>query len=104
MRANRSSTLRLRIGNYEIPKHTLTSVFFIVGTSSVTFSGVARGEEGTEIMRMLRRLAKQSVSYEATDLNGTRSTGIGTISNLKFEEITTTPRLVIYSGELVEPF
>jgi hypothetical protein len=97
--------LQLRLGKYVIPEHTLTSIFFVVGTPTVTFTGMARDEEGSGIIRMLNRLVEENlISYEAVDETGAHSTGTCTILNLKFEEITTKPRLILYSGELVQPF
>ena len=54
---------------------------------------------------MLRRLQskKTAIKYEAFDQLGVRSAGLCHIANLKFEEITTEPHLVIFSGELVAP-
>jgi hypothetical protein len=95
----------LKLDEYEFPQKTLTSIFFIVGTSTVAFTGLAPDEQGEEIMRVLNRLVeKSSISFEAVDAAGSRSRGNCTILNLKFEEITTRPKLILYSGELVEPF
>jgi hypothetical protein len=97
--------MRLRIGEYEIPERTLTNVDLIVGTSTVVFSGMAQEEEAKEILPKLRELAAElaPISYEAIDVMGTRSTGVCSLINLKLEEVTTTPSLVIFSGELVYP-
>lgn len=103
--ANQGLELRLKLGAFEIPQLTLTSVFFVAGTTTVTFTGLARDEEGSKIIKVLNRLVEEdSISFEAIDATGGRSTGKCTILNLKFEEITTSPRLILYSGELVQPF
>ena len=97
--------MRLRVGEYEIPEEALTNVTFIEGTSTVIFSGMAQESQGMRIVSMLRRLGSRrgAVKYEAFDQLGVRSAGLCNIANLKFEEITTKPLLVIFSGELVAP-
>ena len=97
--------LRLKLAEYEIPSHTLTNIFFVVGTPTLTFSGMAREKEGAEIMRVLNRLVEETaIAYEAVDVSGNHSSGQCTIINLKFEEITTRPRIILFTGELVQPF
>ena len=95
--------MRLRIEEYEIPEHTLTNIGWIPGTPTVTFSGMAQEQEGTQIMNRLRKLEKRAaaIHYEVIDLMGIRSTGVCRIDNLRFEEVTTTPLLIIFSGELI---
>ena len=97
--------MRLRVGEYEFPEESLTNVTFIEGTSTVIFSGMAEERQGMRIVSLLRKLAskRSAIKYEAFDQLGIRSTGICNIANLKFEEITTKPHLVIFSGELVAP-
>jgi hypothetical protein len=97
--------MRLRIEEFEIPRNTLTNVSFIEGTPTATFTGMAQEKQGIQIMNILRRLEKQAaaVHYEAMDRMGVRSTGTCRLTNLKFEEVTTAPLLIIFSGELVEP-
>jgi hypothetical protein len=97
--------MRLRIGEYEISEKALTNITFIEGTSTVIFSGMAQESEGMRIVSMLRKLGSKrtAVRYEAFDQLGVRSAGLCNIANLKFEEITTRPHLVIFSGELVAP-
>ena len=97
--------MRLRVGEYEIPEEALTNVTFIAGTSTVIFSGMAQESQGMRIVSMLRRLAskRSAIRYEAFDQLGVRSAGLCNIANLKFEEITTKPHLVVFSGELVAP-
>jgi hypothetical protein len=95
--------MRLRIGKYDIPEHTLTNVDLTLGTSTVTFSGMAHEDEAREIVPKLRELAMQAnrMHYEAVDKMGLSVTGLGNLVNLKLEEITTYPNFVIFSGELV---
>jgi hypothetical protein len=97
--------MRLRIEEYEIPEHTLTNISLIPGTPTVTFSGMAQEQQGLQIMNRLRRLEKKrtAIHYEAIDLMGIRLTGVCRIDNLRFEEVTTTPLLIIFSGELIHP-
>jgi hypothetical protein len=97
--------MRLRIGEYEIPEETLTNITLIEGTSTVIFSGMAQQGQGMRIVSMLRKLRSKRtvIRYEAFDQLGVRSAGLCSIANLRFEEITTKPRLVIFSGELVAP-
>ena len=95
--------MRLRIGKYDIPEHTLTNVTFTLGTSAVTFSGIAREDEAREIVPKLRELAMQvnRMRYQAVDNMGLHSTGLGNLINLRLEEITSDPNVVIFSGEVV---
>jgi hypothetical protein len=97
--------MRLRIGEYEIPEEALTNITLIEGTSTVTFSGMAQESEGMRIVSILKKLESRrtAIKYEAFDELGVRSAGLCNITNLKFEEITTKPHLVIFSGELVSP-
>jgi len=97
--------MRLRIEEYEIPEHTLTNISLIPGTPTVTFIGMAQDQQGIQIMNRLRKLEKKAtaIHYEAVDLMGIRSTGVCRIDNLKFEEVTTTPLMIIFSGELIHP-
>jgi hypothetical protein len=97
--------MRLRIAEYEIPEEALTNITFIEGTSTVIFSGMAQESQGARIVSMLRKLGtrRTAIRYEAFDQLGVRSAGLCNIANLKFEEITTKPHLVIFSGELVAP-
>ena len=97
--------MRLRIGEYEIPEEALTNITFIEGTPTVIFSGMAQEGQGMRIVSMLRKLGskRSAIRYEAFDQLGVRSAGLCNIANLKFEEITTKPHLVIFSGELVAP-
>ena len=97
--------MRLKIGDSEIPESTLTSVVSVLGTPTVTFSGVAKGDEGSDLIRILKQSArKDSISFEAVDVTGTSSAGTCKLFNLKCEEVTTRPRLVIYSGELLQSY
>jgi hypothetical protein len=97
--------LRLKLSGYEIPSHALTSIFFVVGTPTLAFNGMAQEKEGAEIMMVLNRLVEEaSIAYEAVDASGNRSSGQCTITNLKFDEMTTRPRMILFSGELVQPF
>jgi len=100
-----STTMRLRIGEYEIPEHTLANIELTVGTSTVTFSGMAREDEGVEIVTRLKELAAEedAIPYEAIDPLGIRSMGLCNIANLRLEEVTTTPPMVLFSGEPVSP-
>ncbi len=97
--------MRLRIGEYEIPEHTLSDVDFILGTSTVTFSGMAQENDAKEILPKLRQLSvePEALSYEAIDPMGVRSTGLCNLVNLRLEEVTTNPPMVVFSGELVHP-
>ena len=103
--SNQRTAMRLRIGEYEIPEEALTNINLVEGTSTVIFSGMAQESQGMRIVSMLRRLQSKmtAIKYEAFDQLGVRSTGLCHIANLKFEEITTEPHLVIFSGELVAP-
>jgi len=97
--------LRLKIGKYEIPQNTLTSVVSVFGTPTVNFSGMVHGGQGPEIVRELEKSAKENtVPFEITDVAGNHSSGKCRLFNLKIEEITTSPRLIIYSGELIQSF
>jgi len=63
---------------------------------------MAREEEGAEIMRVLNRLVEETaIAYEAVDVSGNSSSSQCTIMNLKFEQITTRPRIILFTGELV---
>jgi len=99
------SDLRLKIGDCEIPEHFLLYVDLSIGSSAVTFGGVARGDEAARIRKRLRQLAEErAIPYDAVDKNGTASTGICDIKDLKFEETSTTPVMTRFSGRLVHPF
>jgi len=95
--------MRLRIGKYDIPEHTLTNVTFTLGTSTVTFSGIAHEDEARMIVPKLRELTMQvnRMSYEAVDNIGLQTTGLGNLINLRLEEITSDPNVIIFSGEVV---
>jgi hypothetical protein len=45
--------IRLRIGEYEIPEHTLTNVNLVAGTPTMIFSGLAQEDEAKEIVPRL---------------------------------------------------
>ena len=97
--------MRLRIGEYEITEHTLSDVDFILGTYTVTFSGMAKENDAKEILAKLRQLSveTEALSYEDIDHMGVRSTGLCNLVNLRLEEVTTNPPMVVFSGELVHP-
>jgi hypothetical protein len=97
--------LRLKIGDCEIPEPFLLFVEVSVGPFPVAFGGIARGEEGIAIRKRLRLLAQErAVAYEAVDKNGISSTGICDIKDLEFEETSTRPVMIKFSGRLVHPF
>ena len=55
-------------------------------------------------MAILKGLAAAgTVGYELVDSLGVGATGVCTLVNLKFERVTSTPKMIIFSGELVEP-
>jgi len=97
--------LKLKIRDCEIPEQILTYVVLSTGTFAVSFGGVARRDEVTEMLKKLKLLAEErAVPYEAVDKNGVESTGICNIKNLKFGETPADPDLIRFSGRLVHPF
>jgi hypothetical protein len=97
--------LRLKIRDCEIPEQFLTYVVLSTGTFAVSFGGVARRDEVTEMLKKLKLLAEErAVPYEAVDKNGVESTGICNIKNLKFGETPADSDLIRFSGRLVHPF
>jgi len=97
--------LRLRIGDCEIPPQLLLYVFVSIGSSPVSFGGVAYGEEGESMRKRLKVLGEEkAVLYEAVDQNGLSSNGLCKIEELKFEETPTFPIRIKFSGNLTHPF
>jgi hypothetical protein len=97
--------LRLKIGDCEIPEAFLLYVELSIGPFPVAFGGIARGDEALAIRKRLKLLAEErAVSYEAVDKNGLPSTGICDIKDLKFQETSTRPIMIKFSGRLVHPF
>jgi hypothetical protein len=69
--------LRSKLGDYEIPAHTLDNVSFVVGTPNLTFTRIASIQEATRIMNRLKLLAdEQSIRYEAVDSMGIHVAGV----------------------------
>jgi len=76
-----------------------------IGPFPVSFGGIARGDEAIAIQKRLRLLAEErAIVYEAVDRNGFSSTGICDIKDLKFQETSTRPVMIKFSGRLVHPF
>ena len=99
------SRLRLRIGDCDIPRQLLLYVFESIGSSPVSFGGVAYGDEGESIRRKLTLLGEEkAIVYEAIDQNGLTSNGLCKIEELKFEETPTFPIRIKFSGNLTHPF
>ena len=97
--------MRLKIGDCEIPEPFLLYVELSIGPFPVAFGGIARGDEALAIRKRLKLLAQErAVSYEAVDKNGLPSTGICDIKDLKFQETSTRPTMIKFSGRLVHPF
>jgi hypothetical protein len=97
--------LKLKIRDCEIPEQFLTYVVLSTGSFAVSFGGVARRDEVTQMMKELKLLAQENaVPYEAVDKNGIESTGICNIRNLKFGATPADPNLIRFSGQLVHPF
>ena len=94
----------LRIADYHVPDRSLTIITFIEGTPTVVFGGMAREDEGKAIAMKLKALAsKGTLRYEAIDPMGVHTTGVGRLANLKIETVSTIPRVVLFSGEIVLP-
>ena len=94
----------LKLDGYHLPDRSLTNISFIEGTPTVMFGGMAREDEGRGIALKLKDLAsKTSISYEAVDDVGVHSSGRCRIVNLKVETVSTIPRIIVFSGELVLP-
>jgi hypothetical protein len=97
--------LKLKIRDCEIPEQFLAYVVLSTGYFAVSFGGVARGEEATELVKRLKLIAQESaIPYEAVDKNGVESTGICNLKNLKFAETPAKPNMIRFSGRLVHPF
>lgn len=97
--------MRLKIGDLEIPKDVLVYVAMSIGSYPVSFGGVVRGDEGAQLIRKLKLLAEErGIPYDAVDKDGVATTGICTIVNLKFENTTTDPPMIRFSGRLAHPF
>ena len=95
--------MKLKIGDYEIPDHCLTSVTLYPELSSVAFAGVLVGEQRLQARTYLRRLAEmRAIPFEAIDRDGVSSTGICDLKNLTLVG-EDTPRIK-FSGRLVRPF
>jgi len=87
-----------------VPERSLTSVNFVEGTPTVTFTGMAREDEGRVIALKLKSVAmKGTARYEAVDQMGVHGVGVCSLVNLKVETLSTIPRMVIFSGELILP-
>ena len=70
----------------------------------MTFTGMGRENEGKEIALKLKSVAaKGTVRYEAVDQLGVHSAGVCRLVNLKVEVLSTIPRMILFSGELVLP-
>ena len=96
--------MRLRIGGYLIPERVLTSVSFIEGTPTVTFAGMAMEDDGRVIESKLRKLVwTNALQYDVVDQMGIHGAGVCSLANLKFETLSTSPKMVIFSGELILP-
>lgn len=94
----------LRLDGYHLPDRSITNITFVEGTPTVVFGGMAREDEGRGIALKLKSLAsKTRIPYEAVDEMGVHSVGVCRIVNLKVELVSTIPRIVIFSGELVLP-
>jgi hypothetical protein len=97
--------LRLKIGYCEIPEPNILFVSLSVGPFPVAFGGIVYGDKADTILRQLKLLAEEkAIPYEAMDHHGVESRGLCDIKDLKFEEITTSPVLVRFSGRLAHPF
>jgi len=96
--------MHLRIGGFLIPERALTSVSVIEGTPTVTFSGMATEHEGRVIELKLRKMVwTNALRYDVVDQMGIHGAGVCSLANLKFETLSTSPKMVIFSGELVLP-
>jgi len=94
--------LKLKIGDNEIPERCLKSIKLYPELSSVSFEGVFVGEHETKAAVGLRHLAEmRAIPYEVVDNNGTASTGVCDIKDLK---LTGGSVVVRFSGRLVRPF
>ena len=94
----------MKVGGFVIPERSLTSINFIEGTPTVTFSGMAREYEGREIALRLKNVAaKGAARYEVVDQTGVHGAGVCKLVNLRIETLSTIPRLILFSGELVLP-
>jgi DNA-binding response OmpR family regulator len=101
----KESRLRLRVGDCEIPARLLLYVFVSIGSSPVSFGGVAYGEEGEGLREKLRLLSGQiELLYDAVDENGVESKGLCKIEGLKFDETPTVPVRIRFSGQLSDPY
>jgi hypothetical protein len=69
-----------------------------------TESTIIKRTKGGKITSILKELATPgTVGYEVVDPMGIGATSVCTLVNLKFERFTTTPKVIIFSGELVKP-
>lgn len=101
----KESRLRIRVGDCELPARLLLYVFVSIGSSPVSFGGVAYGEEGERLRKRLRLLSEErGLLYEAVDQNGLESKGLCKIEGLKFDETPTIPVRIRFSGQLSHPF
>ena len=99
------SFMKLKIGDCELPTRCLLYVFLTVGSSLVSFAGVAYGEEGENIRKRLKLLSEQNaILYEAVGREGCTAAGLCRIRDLEFKEIPTFPDRIEFSAQLVRPF
>jgi hypothetical protein len=97
--------LKLKIRDCEIPEQFLTYVVLSTGYFAVSFGGVARREEATQLQKRLKLVSQESaIPYEAVDKNGVESTGICNLKDLKFVATRANPNMIRFSGRLVHPF
>ena len=95
--------LRLKIGQYEIPKDCLKAVITYPDSCSASFVGVFRGLEGQKAAAGLRILAEQrAVPFEVVDSYGVECAGLCDVRDLKLVAINTA--MIKFSGRLVRPF
>jgi hypothetical protein len=65
---------------------------------------MARENEGREIALKLKSVSGQGTArFEAVDQMGVHGTGVCRLVNLRIEILSTIPRMVLFSGELVLP-
>jgi DNA-binding response OmpR family regulator len=99
------SFMKLKIGDCELPERCLLYVFLTVGSSLVSFAGVAYGEEGENIRKRLKLLSEQNaILYEAVGREGCTTAGLCCIRDLEFKELPTFPDRIEFSAQLVRPF
>ena len=99
------SSLKLKIGDCDIPKEVLVYVVLSIGPYPISFGGVVQRDEGANLIKKLKLMAEQrGIPYEAVDKDGVALTGICRIVNLKFEATSTNPPMIRFSGRLAHPF